>query len=695
MQNTNNFHVLKESLNALCKIVGLFNQTKKETEEANTRKFNEHVTIVNQCLQQLFQCCRVIPDAQSPNEMLNTLNYLSQFLLTCVTTLIGESVTFLKNEESLLKERQSDEEIVQKMQKLYQQMQGIMLIKGVGPSITSIYNNIMTAKGDELRSECQKLLTLLTELDKSNITTVTLQFGEDIIDLPLQILETKQTEKSLNNADQKIVQRDEEKEVDDNKQKPSLSTKNPQKQDNIMDLTKQKSNIEKESNTEKDQQNEEQQNNETNQEEVEEEEVEEEVKEEDNQGDKETKESETNSQRKCRESNFESQEGVSHGDPNIRGDSETKTGTTVPDRCDSQEDKGSIEKVKQNEEQENTEISKLKQELIECRKQCATAINTNAGLNDEIKKLNEQLEEEKKKSVDYEQLKQKQEDSEKQYSQSLTEKEKEIERQKAEIESQKAEIESQKAEIERQRNEIESQKAEIESQKAEIESQKAEIESQKAEIERQKAEIERQRNEIESQRNEIERQKAEIERQRKKIEEKEKEIKGKESTIEDKENEIEKLKQEINYLKKPLEPEVVFCNVPISHYVTGYQEVIEVNHKKIVVPISIGQPEGVRYQYDNCGTPVNGRMRDLIVIDRTEQTESLRRQGNDIIQTVFISQPQRNTELQCSIPCIDGRSNITVTIIRQEGMQGPYKGYGMPIGTTGKRGDLYLIIKFN
>ncbi|GAB1226091.1 hypothetical protein ENUP19_0274G0083 [Entamoeba nuttalli] len=487
MQNTNNFHVLKESLNALCKIVGLFNQTKKETEEANTRKFNEHVNIVNQCLQQLFQCYGVIPDTQSPNEMLNTLNYIGQFLLTCVTTLIGESVTFLKNEESLLKEHQSDEEIVQKMQELYQQMQGIMLINGVGPSITSIYNNIMTAKGDELRSECHKLLTLLTELDNSNITTVTLQFGEDVIDLPLQIVETEQTEKSHNNADQKMVQRGE-------------------------------------------------------------------------------------------------------GSAQMNYDQSQKQRTLLEIREEYQ-------KIKSKNSQMKKDLEKIKQS----NQKIVQDINDRLLIMKEMQKKGEN---------DIQQI---------------------ITQLKMKVLNEEKTIDELRKENQRLRDYIEQMPMNQMSQESFTQELKQE-------------------------------------------------------SINKKDNGVD---EDI-----PIEPEIVFVDVPIDHYFTGYQEEIEINKQIFTIPISVGLSDGAEFNYKGYGTPVNGRKRDLIIVTKTQQTECYQRQENNLFQTIVIPQSYRNKTFQCSIPCIDG-NNIPVMITGQECMQGPYEGYGMPIGTTGKRGDLYLIIKLN
>ncbi|BFU20840.1 hypothetical protein CL6EHI_110820 [Entamoeba histolytica] len=486
MQNTNNFHVLKESLNALCKIVGLFNQTKKETEEANTRKFNEHVTIVNQCIQQVFQCYGDIPDTQSPNEMSNTLDYISLFLLTCVTTLIGESTKFLKNVENLFKEGQSDEEIVQKMQELYQKTQGIMLINGVGPSITSIYNNIMTAKGDELRSECQKLLTLLTELDKSNITTVTLQFGEDIIDLPLQILETKQTEKSLNNADQKMVQRDEGS--------AQMNYGESQKQRTLLEIREE------------------------------------------------------------------------------------------------------YQKIKSKNSQMKKDLEKIKQS----NKKIVQDINERLLIMKEMQK----------KENDIQQI----------------------------ITQLKMKSLKDEKTIDELRKENQRLKSYIEQMPMNQMSQETFTHELKQE------------------------------------------------TINKKENRVD---EDI-----PIEPQIVTVDIPIYHYFTGCQEEIEINKQIFTIPISVGLSDGAEFNYKGYGTPINGRKRDLIIVTKTQQTESFRRQENNLFQTVVIPQSYRNKTFQCSIPCIDG-NNIPVIITGQEGIQGPYERYGMPIGTTGKRGDLYLIIKLN
>ncbi|EDR25376.1 GRIP domain-containing protein RUD3, putative [Entamoeba dispar SAW760] len=144
----------------------------------------------------------------------------------------------------------------------------------------------------------------------------------------------------------------------------------------------------------------------------------------------------------------------------------------------------------------------------------------------------------------------------------------------------------------------------------------------------------------------------------------------------------------------PIEPEIISVDIPIHHYFTGYQEEIEINGQIFTVPITVGLSDGAEFNYKGYGTPVNGRKRDLIIVTNTQQTESYQRQENNLFQSVAIPQAYRNQMFQCSIPCIDG-DTIPVMITGQEGVQGPYEGYGMPIGTTGKRGDLYLIIKFN
>ncbi|EAL51612.1 GRIP domain containing protein RUD3 [Entamoeba histolytica HM-3:IMSS] len=160
----------------------------------------------------------------------------------------------------------------------------------------------------------------------------------------------------------------------------------------------------------------------------------------------------------------------------------------------------------------------------------------------------------------------------------------------------------------------------------------------------------------------------------------------KQETINKKENRVD---EDI-----PIEPQIVTVDIPIYHYFTGCQEEIEINKQIFTIPISVGLSDGAEFNYKGYGTPINGRKRDLIIVTKTQQTESFRRQENNLFQTVVIPQSYRNKTFQCSIPCIDG-NNIPVIITGQEGIQGPYERYGMPIGTTGKRGDLYLIIKLN
>ncbi|EDR29041.1 hypothetical protein EDI_053840 [Entamoeba dispar SAW760] len=488
MQNTNTFHILKESLNALCKIASLFNQSKKETEEANIEQFNQYVERVNQCFPLVFRYQVSIPNVESPTEMVNTLDFINNVLLSCITTPISESVNFVKKEESFLRGCQSDEAIKQKMQELFQMIQNIILINNVGPNIISIYESIKTAKGEELRRDCDQVARLLYALDQSNITTVTLQFGEDIIDLPLQIRGIGSIDNKPNNADQKIVQKDE-------RRIPQMNYDQDSKQRTLLEIREEYQKI----------------------------------------------------------------------------------------KLKNTEMKKDLEIIKQNNQKTAKEI------------------------NDGLCKMREM-----------------------------------------------------------QQNKIKEMQQMITQLRMKSQNDEETIDNLTKENQRLKNYIEQTP-----------------------INQKSQETSTKELPPLNKESSSANGIDDI-----PIEPEIISVDIPIHHYFTGYQEEIEINGQIFTVPITVGLSDGAEFNYKGYGKPVNGRKRDLIIVAKTQQTESYQRQENNLFQTVAIPQAYRNQMFQCSIPCIDG-DTIPVMITGQEGVQGPYEGYGMPIGTTGKRGDLYLIIKFN
>ncbi|EMS14972.1 hypothetical protein KM1_055360 [Entamoeba histolytica HM-3:IMSS] len=141
-----------------------------------------------------------------------------------------------------------------------------------------------------------------------------------------------------------------------------------------------------------------------------------------------------------------------------------------------------------------------------------------------------------------------------------------------------------------------------------------------------------------------------------------------------------------NYPKHQLFQQIV--EIPLSIFLTGGTVEVSVANNSLIVPILVGEKEGVSLTYDSVSTDSDGNIIDVVLKTKYLNDPHYQRVGDDLIGVFQYS--QENAGETIPIPYIVESQSLGEFVLQTGKYR--YQGYGFS-SPTGIRGDYWVHIK--
>lgn len=138
-------------------------------------------------------------------------------------------------------------------------------------------------------------------------------------------------------------------------------------------------------------------------------------------------------------------------------------------------------------------------------------------------------------------------------------------------------------------------------------------------------------------------------------------------------------------------PEKVVYPIPMKSYYINDTVTLEIKGQQYKVTLKPDVKPGKQFKVEGAGSPVNGVARDLIIELGVEESETFRREGDDLYHTVIYSKQYQGQTHQLELKLIDDTPYKAKAMVK-EGEIIHLMRYGFKM-SSGLRGDYYIVIK--
>ena len=138
-------------------------------------------------------------------------------------------------------------------------------------------------------------------------------------------------------------------------------------------------------------------------------------------------------------------------------------------------------------------------------------------------------------------------------------------------------------------------------------------------------------------------------------------------------------------------PEKVVYPIPLKSYYCNETVTLEIRGQQYKVTLKPDVKPGKQFKVEDAGMPLNGAKRDLIIELGEEESETFRREGDDLYHTVIYSKQYKDQTHQLELTLIDGTPYKTKALVKDDQVIHLMR-YGFKM-VSGLRGDYYIVIK--
>ena len=139
-----------------------------------------------------------------------------------------------------------------------------------------------------------------------------------------------------------------------------------------------------------------------------------------------------------------------------------------------------------------------------------------------------------------------------------------------------------------------------------------------------------------------------------------------------------------------IEPERVIVSIPLSDYYNG-QHNFQYNNLSFSLPLNENSQDGSQFVSANCGTPINGKQRDLIIVICMVKDDNIQITGSNVIRTYLFSSQYKGCQTTINDVFPSGESK-QVNVTLQEGYCVGFNNEGL-MQSDGNRGNYYINIQ--